>query len=59
MEWIRIEAGEYWSKDDRFQILKVWDRIYGSHWNLSDGKTNNNYPCDTLKQCKQKVEVIV
>jgi hypothetical protein len=56
MDWIRIEAGEYWSKDDRFQILKIWERIYNLHWLLDDRVKNKNYHCNSLKECKRQAE---
>ncbi len=58
MEWIKIEAGEYWSKDERFHIIKAWDRIYGLHWELLDIKTNIEHSCNSLKHCKQIAENI-
>ena len=63
IEWKRIEAGEYESKDGRFKILKTWDRIYGDHWVLHD--THNpdfykgKYDEKTLLDCKLKAERIV
>lgn len=59
MEWERIESGEYWSKDERFHIIKAWDRIYNAHWRLYDKNNNKQYPCDSLKACKQQAEEIV
>lgn len=59
IEWKRIEAGEYWSKDDRFHILKTWDRIYNSHWELYDSISKQDYPCNSLKECKRRAELIV
>lgn len=59
MKWIRVEAGEYWSNDNRFNIIKTWDRIYNSHWRLYDRVSNKDYPCDSLKECKQKAENII
>ena len=56
MEWIKIEAGEYRSKDDRFHIFKSWDRIHGNSWQLTDLKTKQTLNYDTLKQCKSMAE---
>lgn len=59
MKWNMIEAGEYWSEDERFHILKTWDRIHGNHWQLTDYNTKKNIACDSLKQCKQVAEMII
>ncbi len=59
LEWIKVEAGDYWSTDERFHILKVWDRIYDSHWKLLDRNANKEYSCDSLKDCKHRaIEII-
>jgi len=62
IEWKRIEAGEYESKDGRFHILKTWDRIYGNHWQLLDRNANDYYKSlyheNSLLDCKLKAEAI-
>lgn len=62
IEWKRIEAGEYESKDGRFHILKTWDRIYGNHWQLLDRNANDYYKAlyheFSLLDCKLKAEAI-
>lgn len=59
MKWNMIEAGEYWSEDERFRILKTWDRIHGNNWQLTDYNTKENIACDSLKHCKQVTEMIM
>ena len=63
IEWKRIEAGEYESKDGRFHILKTWDRVYGNHWVLQDRRVEDwykgRYDEDTLLACKLRAEGIV
>ena len=59
MKWDMIEAGEYWSEDERFHILKTWDRINGNHWQLTDYKTNKSIAGDSLKHCKQIAVMIM
>jgi len=56
MEWIKIEAGEYYSEDERFHILHTWDRINNLHWSLWDRIKNRNYVGESLKYCKQIAE---
>lgn len=62
IKWKKIEAGEYLSADERFRILKTWDRIYGDHWVLHDSNEpdyyKGKYDCDTLIGCKLKAEAI-
>lgn len=62
IEWKRIEAGEYTSKDGRFHILKTWDRVYGNHWQLRDAYENNYYKGlyyeSSLLDCKLKAEAV-
>ena len=53
MEWIKVEAGEYWSKDERFHIIICWDRMHVNHWELWDTKTGETHPGDSLRYCKQ------
>jgi len=52
MEWKKIEAGEYYSIDERFHIFKSWDRINGNSWQLTDHQSKQEFNYDTLKQCK-------
>lgn len=54
--WVREEAGSYHSEDGRFDILNVYDRMLGNHWQLWDRKTNQTYEKDTLKECKWVAE---
>lgn len=56
VKWIREEAGSYHSEDGRFDILNVYDRMLGNHWQLWDRKTNQTYEKSTLKECKWVVE---
>lgn len=63
IKWKRIEAGEYYSEDGRFHIIKTWDRIYGNHWQLHD-KNNPDYYKGlyyerTLLDCKLKAEALL
>ena len=59
IEWITEGGGEYWSKDERFHILKNWNRIRGNHWYLFDAVLCKNYEYDTLKECKSAAKRIV
>ena len=63
IKWKRIEAGEYESEDERFTILKTWNRIYGNHWQLCDHNEPDYYKGlyheYTLLNCKLKAEIIV
>ena len=52
IKWIRVEAGDYWSDDDRFHIIKTYDRLYGNHWHLMDHMKGAEFRGDSLKQCK-------
>lgn len=54
--WVREDAGSYHSEDGRFDILNVYDRMLGNHWQLWDQKTNQTYEKSTLKECKWVVE---
>lgn len=49
-------------EDERFKIMKSWDRIYGNHWILHDYNEENYYKGDyheqTLRDCKAKAEVL-
>ena len=62
LKWKRIEAGEYRSMDERFHILKTWDRVYGDHWQLHDEADSDYYKGlyheNTLLECKLKAEAI-
>lgn len=62
IQWKRIEAGEYMSADERFYIIKTWDRIYGNHWELHDKSIPDYYKGlyheKTLLDCKLKAEAI-
>lgn len=62
IKWKRIEAGNYVSEDERFHILKTWNRLYGNYWQLHD-KNNSDYYKGfyherTLMDCKLKAEGI-
>ena len=63
IQWKKKEAGEYESKDERFYILKSWDRIYGNHWELHDNNESNydkgTYHEETFLNCKLKAETIM
>lgn len=63
IKWKRIEAGEYVSEDERFHILKTWDRVYGDHWQLHDKNNPDYYKGlyheQTLLDCKLKAEAIL
>lgn len=63
IEWVKLDAGEYQSKDERFYILKTYDRIYGNHWELRDRNVPDYYKSlhheYTLKDCKLYAESIV
>lgn len=63
IEWTRIEPGEYESTDQRFHIIKTWDRIYGNHWQLRDRNEADYYKGIysemTLMDCKLKAEAIL
>lgn len=56
MKWIKVEAGEYRSDNERFSILKSWNRINGGSWELTDFKTKRVLNYDTLKQCQSMAE---
>ena len=57
--WRRLEAGEYESEDERFYIIKTWDRIHLLHWFLRDRNTNKEYTKDSLKECQRIAELIL
>ncbi len=64
--WKKLDAGEYDSTDERFHIIKTWDRIYGNHWELYDREDtspdnpNHGMYCeDSLKECKRVAEWIL
>jgi len=59
MKWTKIEAGEYRSEDNRFDIIKTWDKIHNSHWLLTDFMIKKSYPCDSLRECKQQAEKLI
>ncbi len=63
LRWKRIEAGEYESLDGRFHVLQTWDRLYGEHWQLTDGNVEDYYKaqtaCESLKHAKHVAELIV
>lgn len=63
LKWIRIEAGDYKSDDNRFRILKSWDRVYGKHWKIYDTRNPNYYKGlyheKTLLDCKMRAEAIL
>ena len=43
IKWIKLNSGEYESKDGRFHILRTYDVVYGNHWFLSDSNKTDNY----------------
>ena len=43
IKWKRLDAGEYESADERFHIIKGYDRIYGDHWILYDRNEPDEY----------------
>lgn len=55
MEWIKND-GVYYSKDDRFTIIKTTDRLHVGDWELYDSKTKMYYYKPTLKDCKYVAE---
>lgn len=63
IQWQRIEAGEYRSLDGRWEVLKVWDRLYGDHWQLTDNTIDDYYKkhtaCDSLKHAKHVASLTV
>ena len=63
IKWHRIEAGEYVGENERFRILKTWDRIYGNHWMLRDAEAldiyKGTYHERTLLECKLKAEGVL
>ena len=63
IKWIRLEAGEYESDDERFYILKSYNRIYGEHWSLRDRQDPDSYKGtyveETLLNCKLRAEEII
>ena len=63
LEWKKLDAGEYESKDGRFYILKTWDRLYGNHWQLTDNTVKDYYKshtaCDSLKHAKHVAELTI
>lgn len=63
IKWKRIEAGDYVSEDERFHIMKAWNRLYGDYWQLHD-KNNPDYHKAfyherTLRDCKLKAEALL
>lgn len=56
IEWKRIRAGDYVSKDGRFHILNHPTRLYNS-WELHDNDTIYHEP--TLSDCKLKAENVI
>lgn len=63
IKWNKFEAGDYKSDDERFHIIKTWDRIYGNHWQLYDSNSTDYYKGlyqeRTLLDCKLKAEAIL
>lgn len=61
--WIREDAGVYKSDNCRFDIMKIYDRIYGTHWQLHDNKEpeyyKGTYDEQSLRECKAKAEAIL
>jgi len=58
MKWERKD-GIYYSKDERFVILKATDKLYYGRWELFDEKTREKYHGDSLKHAKQIAENMV
>lgn len=62
IKWIKLNSGEYESKDGRFHILRTYDAVYGNHWFLSDSNKTDNYRgeyhLDSLKFCKNTAQKI-
>ena len=63
IKWNKIEAGDYKSDDERFHIIKTWNRVYGNHWQLYDSNSTDYYKGlyqeRTLLDCKLKAETIL
>ena len=63
LEWKKLDAGEYESRDGRFYILKTWDRLNGDHWQLTDNTVEDYYKshtaCDSLKHAKHVAELTI
>jgi len=63
IKWIRLEPGEYESEDQRFHILKTWNRVYGNHWQLQDRNEESYYKGQyheqSLMGCKLKAEALL
>lgn len=61
--WKKIEAGEYQSLDNRFYILKTYNRFYGNHWVLFDRNEKDYYKSqhdeNSLLDCKLKAEALL
>ena len=61
--WIREDAGVYKSDNGRFDIMKTYDRVYGTHWQLHDNNASNyykgTYDEQSLRECKAKAEAIL
>ncbi len=61
--WKRNEPGDYESIDGRFSVIHAYDRLYGSHWQLTDHNKKDNFgrdlqrACDSLKHAKHTAEL--
>lgn len=55
-KWIKVDAGEYVSADERFEAYRDYDRIFGNHWVLHDTTVADYYQSrmhyNSLKECK-------
>lgn len=63
IKWKRVEAGEYKSENNRFNITKEYNRMYGGdHWVLRDKENpdinEGTYHEKTLFDCKMKAEYL-
>lgn len=63
IEWIKLDTGEYESKDGRFHALRSYDRIYGNHWELHDRTESDYYKGlyheETLRMYKAMAETLL
>lgn len=51
--------GYYYSDSERFTAIKSTDRIYSGDWELYDEITKTTYHEYTLKECKNRAEIIL
>jgi hypothetical protein len=63
LEWKKLDAGDYETKDQRFHAIKAYDRIYGNHWELHDRNEpdfyKGKYDEHSLSDCKLRAETIL